>query len=288
MAVMANSKIFFKGGIPQKAMTVFHDLTAMRKAEEEKKILEAKLQNAKRLESLGTLAGGVAHDLNNILSGIVSYPDLILLDLEPDSPLRRPLATIKQSGERAAEIVQDLLTLARRSVAAKKVVSLNHIVEDFMASPEYRKIIDERDNLRVEKYLSKGLFNVMGSAPHIAKTVMNLVTNAADAMPTGGRITITTRECYVDKTFDGFEMIPEGEYAILEVSDTGIGMPQSDLHKIFEPFYTKKMLGRSGTGLGMSVVWGTVKDHDGFIDIVTEEGAGTTFVLYFPGCRSEM
>ena len=128
----------------------------------------------------------------------------------------------------------------------------------------------------------------MGSDTHISKTVMNLVANAADAMPTGGRMTIATRECYIDKPFTGFEMIPEGEYAILEVSDTGIGMPRSELDKIFEPFYTKKRLGYSGSGLGMSVVWGTVKDHDGFIDIATEEGFGTTFILYFPASRSEM
>ena len=269
-------------------MTVVHDLTAIKKAEEEKKVLEIKLQNAKKLESLGTLAGGVAHDLNNILSGIVSYPDLLLLDIEEDSPLREPLLTIKKSGEKAAEIVQDLLTLARRSVAAKKVINLNQIVNDFITSPEYRKIIGDQHDLKVETNLSEGILNVVGSYSHISKTVMNLVANAADAMPAGGRITISTRDCYIDKPYTGFEIIPEGEYAILEISDTGIGMPPSDLDKIFEPFYTKKVLGRSGTGLGMSVVWGTVKDHDGFIDIITEEGSGTTFVLYFPASRSEI
>jgi CheY-like chemotaxis protein len=116
---------------------------------------------------------------------------------------------------------------------------------------------------------------------------MNLVANAVDAMPSGGTVTITTRDCYVDKPYTGFEIIPEGEYVILEISDMGIGIPQSDLEKIFEPFYTKKVMGRSGTGLGMSVVWGTVKDHEGFIDIITKEGTGTTFALYLPASRSE-
>ena len=139
LSVIMNSKFFFEEGVPQKAMTVVHDLTAIRNAEEERKILEVKLQNAKKLESLGTLAGGVAHDLNNILSAIVSYPELLLLDIEEDSPLRKPLMTIKKSGEKAADIVQDLLTLARRSVATKKVVNLNHIVNDFITSPEYKK-----------------------------------------------------------------------------------------------------------------------------------------------------
>ncbi|MDX2454687.1 PAS domain S-box protein [Desulfosarcina sp.] len=287
LSVITNSKFFFKNGVPRKAMSVVHDLTAIRQAEEERKILEVKLQNAKKLESLGTLAGGVAHDLNNILSGIVSYPELLLLDLEADSPLRMPLLAIKRSGEKAAEIVQDLLTLARRSVAAKKVINLNQIVNEFITSPEYKNIVGGQNNLNVETKLSEGILEVVGSETHISKTVMNLVANAADAMPIGGRIRISTRECYIDKPYTGFEIIPEGEYTILEISDMGIGMPQSDLDKIFEPFYTKKAMGHSGTGLGMSVVWGTVKDHDGFIDIITEEGSGTTFVLYFPASRSE-
>jgi PAS domain S-box-containing protein len=288
LSVITNSKFFFKDGAPIKAMTVVHDLTAIKKAEEERKVFEVKLQNARKLESLGTLAGGVAHDLNNILSGLVSYPDLLLHDLEEDSSLRKPLLTIKKSGEKAAEIVQDLLTLARRSVTDKKVINLNQVVNDFITSPEYRKIVGKQHNIEVEMNVTEGILNVVGSYSHISKAVANLVANAADAMPAGGRITIATRDCYIDKPYTGFEIIPEGEYAILEVSDTGIGMPQSDLDKIFEPFYTKKKLGRSGTGLGMSVVWGAIKDHDGFIDIITEEGSGTTFILYCPASRSEI
>ncbi len=285
--VLSNSRFFYENGLPKRAMAVVHDLTEIRKAEEEKRVLEIKLQNAKKLESLGTLAGGVAHDLNNILSGIVSYPDLLLLDIEADSPLRKPLLTIKKSGEKAAEIVQDLLTLARRNVAAKKTIAINHIVKDFLTSPEYGKIIGLRPNLSVETNLSGDILDVVGSETHISKTLMNLFANAADAMPAGGRIVITTRDCYIDSPYTGFEIIPEGEYVVLEISDKGIGMPHSDLEKIFEPFYTKKAMGRSGTGLGMSVVWGTVKDHEGYIDIITKEGTGTTFVLYLPASRSK-
>ncbi|WP_319408080.1 PAS domain S-box protein [uncultured Desulfosarcina sp.] len=287
LPVVMTSKFFFENGVPKRLMTVVHDLSEVRQAEEEKRFLEKKLQNAMKLESLGTLAGGVAHDLNNILSGIVSYPDLLLMDLEADSPLRKPILAIKKSGERAAEIVQDLLTLARRSVAHKRVLSLNAVVKDFIASPEYWKIVGNRHDLLIGTTISEDLLGMVGSEMHISKTVMNLVANAADAMPSGGRITIATRNCYIDKPYTAFEIIPEGEYIILEVSDTGIGMPPSDLEKIFEPFYTKKVMGRSGTGLGMSVVWGTVKDHGGFFDITTEEGTGTTFALYFPATRSE-
>ena len=283
-----NKLIRDENGRPKAVQGAARDVTQRIQYEKEKKALETKLQNARKLESLGTLAGGVAHDLNNILSGIISYPDLLLLDIEAGSPLREPLLTIKKSGMKAAEIVQDLLTLARRGVAVKKPLSLNSIIGDFITSPEYRRLMDERPNLDLKTDLSEGILNIVGSEAHISKTVMNLVTNAVDAMPAGGNITISTRDTYIDKAHNGFEVIPEGEYAILEVSDNGIGMPVSDLAKIFEPFYTKKVLGRSGTGLGMSVVWGTVKDHDGFIDIQTEEGLGTTFTLYFPASRTEI
>ncbi|MEJ2641165.1 MAG: PAS domain S-box protein, partial [Desulfosarcinaceae bacterium] len=288
LCVLSNARLFYEDGAPKRAMAVVHDLTEIRQAEAEKQALEAKLQNARKLESLGTLAGGVAHDLNNILSGIVSYPDLLLYDLDPDSPLRGPLTTIKKSGQKAAEIVQDLLTLARRSVSTKKVVDLNKTVQDFLSSPEYRDIIAEHENIGVETNLSRNVLKLLGSETHLSKAVMNLVQNAVDAMPAGGTLTLATRGCYVDAPFTGFETIPLGEYTLLEVGDTGIGMPPSDLEKIFEPFYTKKVLGRSGTGLGMSVVWGTVKDHEGYIDIATAEGTGTTFSLYFPASRLEI
>lgn len=286
--VLANSRFFYEDGIPKRAMAVVHDLTNIRRAEEEKRKLETQLQNAKKLESLGTLAGGVAHDLNNILSGVVSYPDLLLLDLEEDSPLREPLLTIKQSGEKAAEIVQDLLTLARRGVASSKVIDLNQVINDFLGSPEYNKILMSHENIRIETNLNKDILNIVGSGVHISKTLMNLVANAVDAMPAGGAAMIVTNSCYLDTGYSGYESIPEGEYTTLEISDMGIGIAQSDLERIFEPFYTKKTMGRSGTGLGMSVVWGTVKDHDGYIDITSEEGGGTTFTLYFPTSRSEL
>ncbi|MDJ0781640.1 MAG: PAS domain S-box protein [Desulfosarcinaceae bacterium] len=288
IAVMMNTRFFYEDGAPKRAMAVVHDLTEIRRAEEEKRLLEAKLHNAKKLESLGTLAGGVAHDLNNILSGIVSYPDLLLHTMEPDSPLRKPLTTIKKSGQKAAEIVQDLLTLARRSVSTKRVVDLNHIVKDFLDSPEYGEILRERKDLTVSTNFTQAVLKLMGSETHISKAVMNLVQNAADAMPTSGRLRVATGSRYIDTAHGGFETIPMGEYVLLEVSDTGVGIAPSELERIFEPFYTKKVLGRSGTGLGMSVVWGTIKDHEGYVDITTAQGEGTTFTLYFPAARGEI
>jgi len=240
------------------------------------------------MQVVGTIAGGVAHDLNNILSGVVGFPDLLLQDLDDGSPLRPPLLSIKKSGEKAADIVQDLLTLARRGVDTRKIVSLNQIIKDFLDSPEYNKILSNHLRIRLQTVLGNNVLNIVGSAVHISKTLMNLVANAIDAMPAGGEVTISTTSCYIDNAYYGYELIPEGEYTILEVSDEGIGMPQSDLQQIFEPFYTKKNMARSGTGLGMSVIGGTVKDHEGFIDVTTAEGSGTTFVLYFPVTRTEV
>ena len=203
------------------------------------------------------------------------------------TPCGAPLRAIKQSGEKAAEIVQDLLTLARRGVTAKKVFNLNQIVADFLKSPEYRHLISGNGKITLDTRLAPDALNLVGSPLHLSKSLMNLVTNAVDAMPSGGKIILSTTNRYFDQIHHGFETIPEGEYTVLEVSDQGIGMLPDDLERIFEPFYTKKSMGRSGTGLGMSVVWGTVKDHEGFFDIHTEEGSGTTFMLYFPATRSE-
>ena len=254
----------------------------------EKKKLEAQLQRAQKMEAIGTLAGGVAHDLNNVLSAQVSYPDLILMDLPEGSPLRKPILTIQESGQRAAAIVQDLLTLARRGIVATEVTNLNQIVDSYLKSPEYKKLKEFHPGTKIESDLETHLLNIMGSPVHLLKTVMNLVNNAAEAMPDGGNIFISTQSKYIDKPIRGYDDVKEGDYIILTVSDSGIGIPSGDLERIFEPFYTKKVMGRSGTGLGMAVVWGTVKDHKGYIDVQSTEGKGTTFTLYFPVIRKEI
>jgi two-component system, cell cycle sensor histidine kinase and response regulator CckA len=249
------------------------------------KRLEEQLQRAQKMEALGTLAGGVAHDLNNILSGLVSYPDLLLMDLPQDSPLRRPLSTIKKSGENAAAIVQDLLTLARRGVGTLKILGLNKIILECIDSPEIRALMVPSSHIRLTTYLQPGLFNIRGSAIHIFKSLTNLICNAVEAMPGGGSIEIKTENRFVDRPLSGFETIQEGEYVVLSISDTGIGIPESDQARIFEPFYTSKVMGRSGSGLGMAVVWGTIKDHSGYLDFQSREGKGTRFELYFPISR---
>ncbi|MBW2156609.1 MAG: response regulator [Deltaproteobacteria bacterium] len=264
------------------------DITELKRAEQEKRDLEARLQRAQKMEAIGTLAGGVAHDLNNILSGIVSYPELLLMDIPPDSPQRKPILTIQKSGERAAAIVQDLLTLARRGVVTTKVINLNAIIAEYLKSPEFENLRTHHPDVQVKSSLNPDLMNMSGSPVHLSKTVMNLVTNAAEAIPDIGEIIISTENRHVDKSLNGYDKIKPGDYVTLRVSDTGIGIPSKDLERIFEPFFTKKVMGKSGTGLGMAVVWGTVKDHKGYIDVKSVEEKGTIFTLYFPVVRKEL
>ncbi|MBW1698096.1 MAG: response regulator [Deltaproteobacteria bacterium] len=254
----------------------------------EQKQMEAQLQRAQKMKAIGTLAGGVAHDLNNILSGLVSYPELLLMKLPANSPLAKPLQTIQRSGEKAVAIVQDLLTLARREVAVNEVVNLNQIVTEYLTSPEYEKLISHHPKVELKTDLDKSLLNIKGSKIHLSKTVMNLVSNASEAMPEGGRLTIKTRNRYIDKPISGYDKVEEGDYVTLTISDTGLGISSQDMDRVFEPFYTKKVMGRSGTGLGMAVVWGTVKDHNGYIDIKSKVGKGTSFTLYFPVTRQKL
>ena len=263
------------------------DISSLKQAEEQKRSLEARLQRAQKMEAIGTLAGGVAHDLNNILGGIVGYPELLLMQLSESNPLRKPLMTMQESGQKAATIVQDLLTLARRGVPTAEVVNLNDIITEYFKSPEHEKLRLYHPHVAVDITLEPNLFPILGSPVHLSKTIMNLVSNAAEAMNNGGTISISAQNRFIQGHFKAFETIEEGEYVTLTVSDTGVGIAARDVEKIFEPFYTKKVMGRSGTGLGMAVVWGTVKDHRGYIDVQSNEGKGTTFTLYLPITRQE-
>lgn len=268
-------------------LCIGNDVTALREAEKEKKALEARLQRARKMEALGSLAGSVAHDLNNILPSLISFPEVILMDLPEDSPLRKPVLSIKRSGERAAAIAQDLLTLARRAVPVKAAVNLNELIDEYLESPEEGKLQSEHPEVRIEKDLDPSLQPILGSPVHLSKTLMNLVLNAAEAIPETGRVTLSTRDVRLKEEIKGYEIIERGEYAVLSVSDTGVGISAKDLEKIFEPFYTKKAMGRSGSGLGMAIVWGTMKDHRGYVDVRSEVGKGTTFDLYFPVAGEE-
>jgi signal transduction histidine kinase/ActR/RegA family two-component response regulator len=272
----------------EKNVELTNEIEQRKKAEIERLNLETQLQRAQKMEAIGTLAGGVAHDLNNILSGLVSYPELLLMELDEDSPLRQPILTIKKSGENAASVVNDLLTLARRGVAVTEVLNLNDIIVDYLNSPEFEKLKVEHREVRISTQLEENLLNIAGSRIHLTKTVMNLVSNALEAMTEAGEVIIKTRNRYVDQPVGSYDTIAEGDYAVLSIADSGVGISSEDIDRIFEPFYTKKIMGLSGTGLGMAVVWGSVKDHNGYIDVRSVENKGTTFTIYLPVTREEL
>jgi len=275
----------FKDGQTIILAGIAFDVTDQMNAEKDAEHLEEKLQRSRRMEALGLLAGGVAHDLNNVLSGIVSYPDLLLLDLPEDSPLRDPILTIQKSGQKAALIVQDLLTLTRRGVVQAEVLNLNPIISDYLSSPEHNKLISTHPSVSINSELEPDLLNIKGSSIHIKKSIMNLVSNAAEAQSMGGKISLSTQNRYIDRPMIGYDEFKKGEYVVFKIKDKGEGIAPGDLKRIFEPFYTKKVMGRSGTGLGMSVVWGTVQDHNGHINVESTEGEGTIIELYFPVTR---
>jgi nitrogen-specific signal transduction histidine kinase/CheY-like chemotaxis protein len=253
-------------------------------AEEELKEGQKKIVRLQKMESLGLLAGGVAHDLNNVLSGIVSYPELLLLDLPEDSRLRKPIEIMEKSGHRAVAIVQDLLTVARGVATMKEPLNLNDIIRDYLNSPEFHKLTEYHAAVTLKTHLDTDLLNILGSPVHTRKVVMNLVSNAAEAIKGSGTIVVSTVNRYVDRPLKGYDDVRTGEYAVLAVIDDGLGISSEDLERIFEPFYTKKVMGRSGTGLGLAVVWNVVQDHQGYIDVQSNEN-GTIFELFFPITR---
>ena len=260
----------------------FRDISERRNAEKQKRELKAKLDRAERMESLGILAGGVAHDLNNMLGPMVGYSDLLLMKLDEHDPIRKQVQRIGKSAQDAADVIQDLLTLARRGRYEMTPTNLNDVVERYLDSPGFNQLAESRPTIQVTTRLDRSLPNFMGSAPHLHKAIMNLVVNAFDAMPNGGSLVIETAQQHLERLIGGYEGIEPGDYVILRVGDTGIGIDPKDCGKIFEPYYSKKKMGASGSGLGLAVVYGIVKDHKGYYDIFSTIGQGAEFVIYLP------
>jgi len=251
----------------------------------ERRNMEERLKRAEKMESLGTMAGAVAHDLNNVLGVLVGYAEIMMLEIPEGNQLRQYAANIHQSGRRGAAIIQDMLTLARRGVSVSEVVDLRHLASVYLKSPDFAKLKDDHPQVVFRMDLHEDLMNVKGSPVHLSKTLMNLTPNAAEAISGPGEVVVTMENCYLDTPVRGYGEVREGDYVALSVSDTGQGIAPQDLERIFEPFYTRKVMGKSGTGLGLAIVWGTVKDHEGYIDVKSEEGIGSVFTLYFPATR---
>ena len=270
------------------SISVFFQVTTERKrAEEALKESEDKLARSRKMEAMGLMAGGVAHDLNNILSGVVSLPELLLMNLPEDSPIRKPIKTIQDSGMRAADVVEDLMTIARGVASSKEPLNLNTMVKEYLKSAEHLKLERTHSFVSFKTELDPTLLNMSGSPTHIKKILMNLVANASEAIEGSGTVTISTLSQYLDMPLKGYEDVRTGEYAVVTVSDDGSGISPGDLERIFEPFYTKKVMGRAGTGLGLAVVWNTTQDYNGYINVNSSE-KGTTLELYFPVTREEV
>ena len=261
------------------------EIEVRQRTEKDRMRLAEQLKQSEKLEAVGSMAAGVAHDLNNILSGLVSYPEMLLMDLPGDSPLRAPIETIKASGDKAAAMVQDLLTLARRGVASPKVVNPNQLVREYLESRELANLRQRHPHVLLCEALEDDLLPVMASPVHLSKALMNLVSNAFEAQMVDGRVLLATHNRSLDQPLLGYETIAAGDYATLCVRDNVVGIAENDLKRIFEPFFTKKRMDSSGTGLGMTVVWSMVKDAGGYIDVQSREGHGTTFTLYLPVTR---
>jgi signal transduction histidine kinase/ActR/RegA family two-component response regulator len=241
--------------------------------------LEEQLRHSQKMEAVGRLAGGIAHDFNNLLTAIIGYSEIVMLGFDPRDPRRADAEEIKRAAERAADLTHQMLAFSRRQVMQPKVVDLNVALQK--VEPMLRRVIGEDIVMTIADKATRPLVRV--DPGQIEQVIMNLAVNARDAMPKGGRLTVETSDAVLDAT-----MLPPdgrpGEYVMLAVSDTGIGMSPAVRARIFEPYFTTKEVGK-GTGLGLSTAYGIVQQSDGHIRVDSEPGLGATFRIYLP--RSE-
>jgi two-component system cell cycle sensor histidine kinase/response regulator CckA len=260
------------------AMTFFHDITERKRTEAERAALEAQLRQAQKLESIGRLAGGVAHDFNNHLTVINGYGAMLQEQFPADHPAREALDEIVAAGNRAAALTQQLLAFSRKQVTQPRPIKLNEVVED--AAKMLRRLIGEDVEIAIS--LDPAPATIMADRGQINQVLMNLAVNARDAMPNGGRLAIETATANVNAAHAALHAgARPGRFAVLSVSDSGTGMSPDTLQKIFEPFFTTKRTGE-GTGLGLAIVYGIVRGHGGWIGVYSELGKGTSFHIYIP------
>lgn len=259
------------------------DLTEFKEKEREKEKLQERLKQSERMESLGLLAGGVAHDLNNIIGPIIAYPELIRMDLAAGKPVDKDLDTIAHSAQRAADVVADLLALTRRGHYEMVSLDLNDLINDYLSTAECAATKRLHPEVSPFIHLSKDDLLFKGSIAHLPKVIMNLINNACESMPEGGVLNITTSTINVLDGELSDKGIDDGRYQLLTIEDQGEGIPEESIDKIFDPFFTTKIKsGKSGTGLGLSVVYNVLKDHGAHIDVESSLGIGTKFSVYFP------
>ncbi len=267
------------------------DITGRKQAEDRAKDLQAKVERGARMESLGVLAGGVAHDLNNILGPLVAMPELVEAYLQrcgnPADPEHaatlKTLQMMTGAALRASGVVSDLMVMCRRGLYEKTLVDLNQMIEQLLATKQVQVLQARRPQVQIIRQLAAAQLVALGSEARLSRVLTNLLGNAVDAIYQAGVVTIRTDRRVLSVPHQGYERVPPGDYVLLEVSDTGCGMSPQTMMRIFEPFFTTKQTGeRCGCGLGLSVVHGLVKDHEGFLDVQSAPGVGTTFGIYLP------
>ncbi len=261
-----------------RVLAVLRDITDRKHAEEEKQKLQSQLLQSQKMESIGRLAGGVAHDFNNMLCVILGYTELITARLPVDDPLLRDLRAIEKAACHSRDVTAQLLAFSRKQLIAPRPVNLNDIISG--AKETLAPLIGE--DIELQFYPGPGLWNIIFDPAQIEQILMNLAVNARDALPSGGKLIIKTANISLDEAScreqSGF--MP-GDYVLLEVSDNGLGMDTETLTHIFEPFFTTKGVGE-GTGLGLATVYGIIEQNGGSIRVSSEPGRGTTFKVYIP------
>jgi two-component system, cell cycle sensor histidine kinase and response regulator CckA len=274
--LLGSTPLFDGSGEYRGALAMTMDITA-------RKQLEGQLRQSQKLEAIGSLAGGVAHDFNNLLSVVLSYATLLMENLPANDPVRVDLQEIKKAGDRAADLTRQLLAFSRRQVLEPRTLDLNHILAGL--EKMLRRLLVEDVELCL--LTSPKLGKIRADPTQIEQVVMNLVVNARDAMPRGGKLSIETDNVELDASYAASHLdVAPGAYVVLAVTDTGAGMDAATVGRIFEPFFTTKETGK-GTGLGLSTVFGIVQQSRGHISVNSEPGRGTTFKVYFPRTHGE-
>ena len=248
------------------------------------KNLEQQLFQAQKMESIGLLAGGIAHDFNNLLMAIMSYSKFIEMKLDNNNPLKEYIIEITDVCKKATTLTQNLLAFSRKQIINLNPLNLNKLISEIVKTLKH--LI--RDDIELKTIFSKDKINIIADTNAINQVLLNLTTNACDAMPNGGRLVIKTKIVNIDKKYiKTYGYGKQGNYALISVSDTGIGMEKKIYEKIFDPFFTTKDIGK-GTGLGLSVSYGIIKQHNGFINVYSEKGEGTTFKIYLPLAQTKL